>query len=372
MTIDELIHDALTDDPAWREPDLAIAWSTLDERLDRRRGRRASASLVAAAAVVVIVAGVVVAVRGGGTKVTSNADEPTTQVRPPSTFLTSQVASPDGSEVKQIRLGSTGAEIEASGPALNLVKGTMVTWLIDHDEDSGLTLANVATQIPGTDPDPGGLGLCLIWPARHDGTAPRPVMLSDFSTGAISPDGSQIAFLPNRPDEIEFRHVADPTHTARTLTGLGTAWYIHALAWGPDGLFALRNQPTPSQTTVQLGVTPPGPSNVQLVRIDPANGNLTVLAIAPPGTTWTIPRNANGRVYLAEGATSPAKVVAFDLRGRRVATYETADEAVSLDIDHTGRWLLTAGRFGRVQIRDLVTGSTHTETAPGISPYVLW
>ncbi|ANY05589.1 S9 family peptidase [Pseudonocardia sp. HH130630-07] len=128
----------------------------------------------------------------------------------------------------------------------------------------------------------------LHTPARAAGTrpgsTPGPAAAAGHLHPAVSPDGTRIAWISDRPGRPRVHVAPMPGHgpvdlaTARVLDGTGTAGGPHpdvtALAWAPDG------------GRIAVQIAPSGGERTRVLLLDPDGG--TPQEIAPAATAVTL------------------------------------------------------------------------------------
>jgi hypothetical protein len=188
----------------------------------------------------------------------------------------------------------------------------------------------------------------------------KPVVVAHGALPAVSPDGSELAFVqeqqwPGRNGWVDFTCPSYPypatpkitvlnlsTGSAKVYAGPSDGVPISHLSWSPDG------------TTLLVSA---GPGNRELTTLGVATGRYTgtvpMTLTAPAGLSWYYREGVylpSGSIFVNQiccdgisnqiSATVLAEVSASGSVTQRVATGLTGDDHTSLATDPSGEWLL--------------------------------
>lgn len=188
----------------------------------------------------------------------------------------------------------------------------------------------------------------------------RPVVVAHGALPAVSPDGTELAFVqerqwPGRNAWVDFTCPSYPYPSAPKITVLNLSTGSSKVYAGPsDGVSISHLSWSPDGTTLLVSA---GPGNRELTTLDAATGRYTgtvpMTLTASAGLSWYYREG----VYLPAGSifvnqiccdgisnkissTMLAEVGASGSVTRKVATGLTGDDHTSLAADPTGQWLL--------------------------------
>ena len=200
---------------------------------------------------------------------------------------------------------------------------------------------------------------------------------------ALSPDGTQLAYLDTRPGQgFEIRHLTTGGTTGISVgapdDGSREPWRTAAQApsfWSPDSRQLLvRAGPAAGNRSggVDALVYSVGLDNTTLVRLAGHESAYPIGWVSDRALAWLERRPAAG------GAADRVEVLVTDVRGRlqRTVHLRTAGDAASLDLASatvSGQWLAVGSQTGRqgesIRMYSLLWtdfGGSRTATVPGV------
>lgn len=184
----------------------------------------------------------------------------------------SAAISPDGKYLAFSDRNGLFLRVLASGETQNVaiaddLRTGPVSWFPD-----GNRLLAVRGKWPGGSPG--------LWSLSMLGGSPRK-LIDDVEEGAVSPDGSQVAFVRGDYEHQEIWVMQSDGDQPRKIFGEKGGWY-GSLAWSPDGkriaFFEYANYFGKDQDDVSLAICDPATGRVELIKENPR---------FVPGLNWT-------------------------------------------------------------------------------------